>query len=60
MRCSRLLLIVMGYLFMSDQAFAGLEVFVYPSKGQTKGQQEQDEGEASVGRSPLPWQGRSH
>lgn len=43
MRCSRLLLIVMGYLFMSDHAFAGLEVFVYPSKGQTKEQQEQDE-----------------
>ena len=43
MRCSRLLLIVMGYLFMSDQALAGLEVFVYPSKGQTKEQQEQDE-----------------
>ncbi len=43
MRCSRLLLIVMGYLFMSDRAFAGLEVFVYPSKGQTKEQQEQDE-----------------
>jgi OmpA family protein len=43
MHCSRLLLIVMGYLFMSDQALAGLEVFVYPSKGQTKEQQEQDE-----------------
>ena len=40
---SRLLLIVMGFLFMSDQASAGLEVFVYPSKGQTKEQQEQDE-----------------
>lgn len=43
MRCSRLLLIVMGSLFMSDHALAGLEVFVYPSKGQTKEQQEQDE-----------------
>ena len=43
MRCSRLLLIVMGSLFMSDHVLAGLEVFVYPSKGQTKEQQEQDE-----------------
>ena len=43
MHHSRLLLIVIGFLFMSDQAMAGLEVFVYPSKGQTKEQQEQDE-----------------
>src|SRR5262245_17789881 len=43
MRRSRLLLIVMGLLFAADQALAGLDVFVYPSKGQTKEQQEQDE-----------------
>ena len=43
MRHSRLLLIVMGFLFMSDHAMAGVEVFVYPAKGQTKEQQEQDE-----------------
>jgi hypothetical protein len=43
MRHSRLLLIVMGLLFMTQEALAGVEVFVYPSKGQTKEQQEQDE-----------------
>ena len=43
MQRSRLLLIVIGFLFVSDRAMAGLEVFVYPSKGQTKEQQEQDE-----------------
>ena len=43
MHCSRWLLIVMGFLFVSDRVLAGLEVFVYPSKGQTKEQQEQDE-----------------
>jgi hypothetical protein len=43
MHRSRLLLIVMGILLMSDQALAGLEVFVYPAKGQSKDQQEQDE-----------------
>ena len=39
----RLLLSVMGILLMTDHALAGLDVFVYPSKGQTKDQQEQDE-----------------
>ena len=43
MHRSRLLLIVMGVLFMTGEAFAGSDVFVYPSKGQTKEQQEQDE-----------------
>lgn len=43
MHRSRLLLILMGLLFLSDQALAAMEVFVYPSKGQTKEQQEQDE-----------------
>ena len=43
MRHSRWLLIVIGFLFISDQALAALEVFVYPTKGQTKEQQEQDE-----------------
>src|SRR5512134_1461607 len=43
MRRSRLLLIVMGLLFMTQESLAGVEVFVYPSKGQTKEQQEQDE-----------------
>ena len=43
MQGPRLFLIVMGLLFISDQALAGLEVFVYPTKGQTKEQQEQDE-----------------
>ena len=43
MRLSRLLFIVMGLLFMTNEALAGLDVFVYPAKGQTKDQQEQDE-----------------
>src|SRR6476660_9219682 len=43
MRCSRLLFIVIGVLFMTGEAFAGMDVFVYPSKAQTKEQQEQDE-----------------
>ena len=43
MRRSRLLFIVIGVLFMTGEAFAGMDVFVYPSKGQTKEQQEQDE-----------------
>src|SRR6478752_5321120 len=43
MRCSRLLFIVIGVFFMTGEAFAGMDVFVYPSKGQTKEQQEQDE-----------------
>ncbi|HEY7129069.1 MAG TPA: glycine zipper domain-containing protein [Nitrospira sp.] len=43
MHGSRLLFTVMGLLFMTHEGLAGLEVFVYPSKGQTKEQQEQDE-----------------
>ena len=40
---SRLIVIVTGLLFITGEAFAGMDVFVYPSKGQTKDQQEQDE-----------------
>ena len=43
MRRSRVLLIVIGVLFAAQEASAGVEVFVYPGKGQTKDQQEQDE-----------------
>jgi hypothetical protein len=43
MRCRRFLLVLMGVLFTVDGAHAGLDVYVYPSKGQTKDQQEQDE-----------------
>jgi hypothetical protein len=43
MHCRRFLLVLMGVLFTVDGAFAGLDVYVYPSKGQTKDQQEQDE-----------------
>ena len=43
MHLSRLLLVVMALLVLADHAAAGLEVFVYPAKGQTKDQQEQDE-----------------
>jgi hypothetical protein len=32
-----------GVLLMTTEAVAGLDVFVYPAKGQTKDQQEQDE-----------------
>jgi hypothetical protein len=34
---------VMALLFATQEAFAGVDVFVYPGKGQTKEQQEQDE-----------------
>lgn len=40
---SRLIFIVTGLLFMAGEAFGGMDVFVYPGKGQTKEQQEQDE-----------------
>jgi OmpA family protein len=40
---SRLMVIVMGLLFISSEALAAADLFVYPSKGQTKDQQEQDE-----------------
>jgi|SRR5215831_10507128 hypothetical protein len=43
MHYSRLTCVVMGLFFLSGEAFAGADVFVYPSKGQTKEQQEQDE-----------------
>jgi hypothetical protein len=43
MHYSRLLLIVIGLLFGIQEVFAGVDVFVYPGKGQTKEQQEQDE-----------------
>ena len=43
MRYSRLLFIVMGLLFAGQEGLASVEVFVYPSKGQTKEQQDQDE-----------------
>jgi hypothetical protein len=43
MQASRLMFIVIGLLFATSEAVAGSDVFVYPSKGQTKDQQEQDE-----------------
>ena len=43
MRHSRWIVVVMGLLFLTQEALAGVEVFVYPSKGQSKEQQEQDE-----------------
>jgi hypothetical protein len=39
----RLVLGVIGVVFMANEALAGMDIFVYPSKGQTKEQQEQDE-----------------
>ena len=40
---SRVLLIVMVLLFVTQHVWAGADVYVYPGKGQTKEQQEQDE-----------------
>ena len=37
------ILTVTGFMFLVGDALAGLDVFVYPTKGQTKEQQEQDE-----------------
>lgn len=36
-------IIVTGFMVMAGEVLAGLDVYVYPSKGQTKEQQEQDE-----------------
>ena len=43
MRHSRGLLILMGVLLATQGVMAAVDVFVYPGKGQTKEQQEQDE-----------------
>jgi hypothetical protein len=43
MRYLRLILVAVGIIYSANEAAAGLDVFVYPSKGQTKEQQEQDE-----------------
>jgi hypothetical protein len=43
MRYTLLIIIVTGFMFVTNETLAGLDVFVYPSKGQTKDQQEQDE-----------------
>ena len=43
MRHSRGLLILIGLLFAMQDVMAAVDVFVYPGKGQTKEQQEQDE-----------------
>jgi hypothetical protein len=43
MRYTLVIVTVVGFTFSVGQAFAGLDVFVYPTKGQTKEQQEQDE-----------------
>ena len=43
MRHTLLIIIVTGFMFVTNETLAGLDVFVYPSKGQTKDQQEQDE-----------------
>jgi hypothetical protein len=38
-----MLLVLIGLLFATQESFAGVDVYVYPGKGQTKEQQEQDE-----------------
>ena len=43
MRYTRSLVITLAVTFLVGEASAALDVFVYPSKGQTKDQQEQDE-----------------
>jgi hypothetical protein len=43
MRYTLLIIIVKGFMFVTNETLAGLDVFVYPSKGQTKDQLEQDE-----------------
>ena len=43
MRYTLPIVILMGYTFMMGEAMAGMDIYVYPSKGQTKEQQEQDE-----------------
>lgn len=43
MRYHAVILAAIGLTFMAGEALAGMDVFVYPSKGQSKDQQEQDE-----------------
>ncbi|MEX5217699.1 MAG: glycine zipper domain-containing protein [Nitrospiraceae bacterium] len=43
MRLKYLMLVAVGMSFVASQAAAGVDIFVYPGKGQTKEQQEQDE-----------------
>jgi len=43
MRTSHATLVALGIIFFATEALAGVDVFVYPSKGQTKDQKEQDE-----------------
>ncbi|MBX3300989.1 MAG: hypothetical protein KF693_02110 [Nitrospira sp.] len=43
MRYTVLIATLLGVTFMTSHTMAGLDVFVYPSKGQTKDQQELDE-----------------
>ena len=43
MQLKHLMLVVVGMSFVASQAVAGVDIFVYPGKGQTKEQQEQDE-----------------
>ena len=43
MRYTLSLVITLAVTFLVGEASAALDVFVYPSKGQTKDQQEQDE-----------------
>ena len=43
MRQTLLMIMTTTIMFTASQALAGMDVFVYPTKGQTKEQQEQDE-----------------
>jgi outer membrane protein with glycine zipper len=43
MQLKHLMLVAVGMAFVASQAVAGVDIFVYPGKGQTKEQQEQDE-----------------
>ncbi len=43
MQLKHLMLVAIGVAFVASEAAAGVDIFVYPGKGQTKEQQEQDE-----------------
>ena len=54
MNCSRVIVILMGLLFITSEALAAAEVFVYPSKGQTKSNRNRTSSVATNGPKSKP------
>jgi Glycine zipper len=43
MQLKHIMLLAVGVAFVASEAMSGVDIFIYPGKGQTKEQQEQDE-----------------